>query len=144
MAMSDRIIVMNSGVIQQTDVPVRIYENPANRMVADFIGLVNFLPGEVTAQGVSVPALGAFLPGTQPFTGPATVAIRPEHILFTAPGEGIAGRILHRFYLGDSVDYRVAVKDQIIRVMSRMRDCEDCINGDEVGLAIENFMIFPS
>ena len=47
MAMSDKIIVMDKGEIQQIDVPTKIYDNPANQVVADFIGLVNFLPAEI-------------------------------------------------------------------------------------------------
>lgn len=48
MAMSDRIVVMSRGVVQQIGAPHDIYSNPANKMVADFIGLVNFLPGSIT------------------------------------------------------------------------------------------------
>ena len=43
MAMSDRVVVMSKGVVQQIGAPHEIYTNPANKMVADFIGLVNFM-----------------------------------------------------------------------------------------------------
>ena len=47
MTMSDRIVVMNAGVIQQVGKPYDVYTHPANKMVADFIGSGNFLLTEV-------------------------------------------------------------------------------------------------
>ena len=44
MALSDRMLVMKDGVVQQVDTPVNIYYNPANRFVFSFIGLSNFVP----------------------------------------------------------------------------------------------------
>lgn len=52
MAMSDRVVVMNRGIIQQVGAPHEIYTKPANKMVADFIGLVNFLPGKAQADTI--------------------------------------------------------------------------------------------
>ena len=45
MAMSDRVIVFNKGVVQQIDSPMEIYRHPANQFVADFVGKINFLHG---------------------------------------------------------------------------------------------------
>lgn len=60
MAMSDRIVVMSRGVVQQIGAPHEIYSNPANKMVADFIGLVNFLPGEITDGRVHIAGMANF------------------------------------------------------------------------------------
>ena len=49
MTMSDRVVVMSRGVIQQIGTPYEIYRNPANKMVADFIGLVNFVEAKYRA-----------------------------------------------------------------------------------------------
>ena len=49
MALSDRIVVMESGRVQQVAEPFEIYAHPTNRFVADFIGRVNFLEGRVVA-----------------------------------------------------------------------------------------------
>ncbi len=46
--MSDRIAVMSDGVIEQMDVPAEIYDRPLTAFVADFIGEMNFLDGDVT------------------------------------------------------------------------------------------------
>ena len=54
MAMSDRVVVMSAGVVQQIGAPHEIYTKPANKMVADFIGLVNFIDGEVKGDRVFI------------------------------------------------------------------------------------------
>ena len=51
MVISDRVAVMESGNVVQIDTPDAIYEKPANRFVADFIGTMNFVPGEVVEIG---------------------------------------------------------------------------------------------
>ena len=51
LTMSDRIAVMNEGVIQQVGDPVTIYERPATRFVADFIGETNFIKGDCASVG---------------------------------------------------------------------------------------------
>ena len=51
LAVSDRIAVMNNGVIQQIDVPSRIYQRPVNQFVSNFIGLSNFLKATIAVQG---------------------------------------------------------------------------------------------
>ena len=47
MAMSDRVIVFNKGIVQQIDTPINIYKNPVNEFVADFVGKINFIKGTV-------------------------------------------------------------------------------------------------
>ena len=79
MAMSDRIVVMHQGVIQQVAEPMDIYERPANQTVADFIGLVNLLPGEA-ADGVVRLAAGGEIKQETSCRGPVQVAVRPEKI----------------------------------------------------------------
>ena len=143
MAMSDRIIVMNQGVIQQNDEPIKIYENPANHIVADFIGLANFLDAVVMPGEVRLPELNYTFPTITEFTGQALVAVRPEHITITKAGQGLKGTLLHRFYLGDAVDCRVAVNNQIIRVTDKVGGYREYADGDQVNLIFDKVMIFP-
>ncbi len=51
LSMADRIVVMNHGIIEQVGTPVEIYRNPASAYVADFVGAMNFLQGEVVGEG---------------------------------------------------------------------------------------------
>ena len=82
LTMADRIVVMNDGVIEQAGAPTEIYSEPASVFVADFIGIMNFIAGEVTGDG-EVGAGGLVLAcDTSGFPDGArvTVAIRPEDI----------------------------------------------------------------
>ena len=143
MAMSDRIIVMYKGVIQQVDVPTKIYEHPANSTVADFIGLVNFLDGEVKDGTVQLSQIGCSLPLAVNFNGPALVAVRPEHIAISKTSGALRGKIVSKLYLGDSTDCRVAVGDTVMRVIDRGSSFENYADGEEVFLSFGHIMAFP-
>jgi len=128
LTMSDVIVVMRDGKIQQLGEPSELYERPVNRFVAAFIGTSNFLPAIVTsidsATGhVAVHTdLGLDLRGTRTDPGaavamgdPVTVAIRPERLQVSAePNDtaragwsAIRGRIHQGTYLGDQTEFRV-------------------------------------
>jgi iron(III) transport system ATP-binding protein len=143
MAMSDRIIVMYKGVIQQVDVPTRIYENPANPTVAGFIGLVNFLEGEAEPGVIHFKQFGCSLPAEVSFTGPAQVAIRPEHITMSKTEGVLRGKLLHKIYLGDSTDWRIALGDTVLRVIDRGSSFDEYVDGEEVFLSFGHVMAFP-
>ena len=83
LTMADRIVVMNDGVIEQAGAPTEIYSEPASVFVADFIGIMNFIAGEVTSDG-EVRAGGLVLAcdtSGLPDGARVTVAIRPEDIV---------------------------------------------------------------
>jgi iron(III) transport system ATP-binding protein len=117
MALSDRIVVMRAGRIEQVGSPVEIYARPATRFVADFVGRVNFLLAErVSVRAVRV-RLGhavAELPvadGTGSGGDVCLAVLRPEAIrLLPAaaadPGQPV-GRIRRAVYLGDVAEYEV-------------------------------------
>lgn len=111
--MADRIAVMNAGRIDQIAEPGTLYESPANRFIADFIGKVNLLDGTVIgAQGksvtVEVVGIGKVLvPHDGDAQGSVSLAVRPEKIRVSknAPNaEGLIttqGRIVDWAYYGD-------------------------------------------
>ena len=88
LTMSDRIVVMNEGRVEQSGTPEELYHHPASRFVAEFIGETNFFSGTVKSvddRGVAIDwqghALMAFLGGRPPAVGDrATAALRPERI----------------------------------------------------------------
>ncbi len=96
MTMADHVVVMREGVIEQQGKPLELYDTPANKFVAGFIGspAMNFIPGIVQADGSGL----AIDLGTVKHTLPSnrqlqpgrkvTVGIRPEHIGITATGQG--------------------------------------------------------
>lgn len=88
LVMADRIAVLNGGRLAQAGTPHELYEHPASRFVAGFIGVMNFLDGTAVPGGVEVPGLG-LLKGESPLRGPASIAVRPERVvLLDAPPGG--------------------------------------------------------
>lgn len=127
MALSDRILVMRKGMIEQIDTPLNVYHNPSNRFVFNFIGLSNQLTVNVSAQGVSFAGLeGTFQvqpppPATLVQQGKAILASRPSEIEFVNHG-GISGIVKRRSYLGEVVDYNILIGHQEVRVQKGRRD----------------------
>ena len=142
MTMSDRVVVMSRGVIQQIGTPYEIYRNPANKMVADFIGLVNFVEGEVQGDRVYISGTGVSFPNTSGITGSATIAVRPENITMSRISGTIEGTLVHRFYLGDAVDYRVQCKHHVIRVIVKGAELKEFTDGEKVYLDFDKIMVF--
>ena len=118
LAVSDRIAVMNMGVVEQVGMPYDIYAHPVNAFVANFIGTSNFLEAEATSEGVRVM-------GAAPIpvhlkdgrTGKVQVAVRPEHITLNAPQPGkLEGEIKIFTFLGDYINYEVQLANgQVIQ-----------------------------
>ncbi len=88
MTLADRIAIMKGGIIMQLGTPDEIYNKPMNRYVADFIGSpsMNFVEGRLekgtfVASDLSLPMTGYAFVSPQPKDGPATIGIRPEHVV---------------------------------------------------------------
>ena len=123
LTMSDRIAVMNGGRVVQVADPAAIYNRPANRFVADFIGETNFLPTRLTAVS---PQKAAFTLAKQtmwaavdqPVTvgQPMMLAVRPEKVYVTRPGKGngrvsLPGEVQQVMYLGTDTRYAIQLQD---------------------------------
>ena len=127
MALSDRIMVMKKGAVQQIDTPLNIYNNPANKFVFNFIGLSNQLNVNLSSQGIHIDKIdGIFnlpeMPNNDLLSqGKAILASRPSDIEFVQQG-GIPGVVKRRSYLGEVTDYNIQVGDQDIRVQIGRRD----------------------
>ncbi len=114
LTLSDRIVLMRAGRIVQVGAPGDLYDRPASRYVADFVGKSNFLPGKVmmaTGDHAVLETSGGPLPGrlTRPLApGSAAVAsLRPEAIRLAAePGPGSREvRVETRLFLGEHCEY---------------------------------------
>ncbi len=116
LTMSDRIAVMSQGRIRQVGSPREIYDHPAERFVADFIGEANMLPGELIrvdggaglvrlAPGIEVEAR---LPAGAPTAGAVTVVVRPEHASITADGDGgLPATLETAVFVGSDTQYHL-------------------------------------
>jgi iron(III) transport system ATP-binding protein len=147
LAMSDRLAVMNAGSLLQVGAPAEIYARPANRFVADFIGLMNFLSGRIvdrTSDTATVELLNGQRMTIADRTGQdgeCTVAARPEDITLSPSGH-IPCLIEIRNYLGSLIDYKVKAGDQILRVQTP--NIEIFEEGEKLALTIKRAMLLPS
>ncbi|SDI28163.1 ABC transporter ATP-binding protein [Alloyangia pacifica] len=121
MTMSDRIAVMMGGEILQCDAPARIYEDPADLRVAEFIGSprINVLPAESDATG-RISVLGAGLPLALP-GGRQTLqlALRPEALTLTRIDPLLHGCVAHAENLGHEIYVQVTLDGAEQRVVLR-------------------------
>lgn len=128
LTMSDRIAVMDHGVVLQIGTPVEIYEKPIDRFVADFIGETNLLAARVEKVGEPAEVrIGSeiFLPVDQiqaeiGVGGQAVLSIRPEKIHISVNGSRennsavhLPGKIEKILYLGTDTRYEVQIDDDL-------------------------------
>ncbi len=109
LSISDRIIVMDKAVVVQQGTPRELYEAPATRFVADFMGESNVLEGRVEGGVLKLGPVS--LPAPARADGPVQVAVRPHAIslaqLPPQPGAGLTGVVRRATYLGDHLEYTV-------------------------------------
>jgi iron(III) transport system ATP-binding protein len=125
LALSDQVAVISGGRLQQYGTPFEVYAHPANRMVADFMGLVNLVPGRIRdmKNGVAhVELTGDLTVGIVRLDGLAVgervdVAIRPENIRLAPPPATAAGspanatlaQVTNHVFLGNLSEYEVTL-----------------------------------
>jgi spermidine/putrescine transport system ATP-binding protein len=131
LTMSDRIVVMNAGRIEQIGRAEEIYERPATEFVAGFIGVSNIIEGtveEVAGQVCTIRVgnfkIGAAADGIRPGE-PVRVLIRPEKIRISegaVPGS-LPGKIDAAVYLGESTQWRITIENgQALTVLEQNRE----------------------
>jgi iron(III) transport system ATP-binding protein len=145
LAMSDRLAVMNSGRIMQVGTPSEIYTHPADRFVADFIGVMNFIGGVIVARAgeeCRVEIFGGHRLTVRDRSGQAgtcIVAVRPEDISLSRSGP-IRCRIEARNYSGHLIDYKISTDGTVLRVQTPNTTIYS--EGEELAFAVERAMLF--
>ena len=144
MAMSDRIFLINNGIVQQSGTPDEIYNHPANQFVADFLGKVDFFKGVAENGTIHLSEWEADLqyPKMEQ-SGNIEVAIRPENIRISKESDGIMGKLEKLYYLGDETDCRVRVGKALVRVITDGFSHREFREGDTVTLDVREFIVFP-
>lgn len=124
MTLSDAIVVMNQGVIEQTGTPAEVYEHPRNRFVASFLGKANFFRGKDILSLVSQ---------ADPDT---TYAVRPERITISTDGPGQRSVVESVVYAGSTTTCCVRWGEQTILAETRPEHGQATWKqGDEVVLS---------
>lgn len=120
MALSHRIVVMNKGHFEQVGTPMEIYDHPATRHVASFIGEMNFIEKDG-----------------------CTIAVRPEDVEITDPEEsGLCGEVRTIMVLGHYVQVTVQHGGNIIKCFVDRTESEKISIGNKVGMKIGKHTVF--
>ena len=160
LAISDRVAVMNRGRVEQIGTPTELYESPATRFVADFVGEASFVSGRVdrsdegrvwlvTADGdrlsVSAPP--------QPVGAAVDLVIRPERVLVGADAmmaeNRLTGELIDTSYIGDAKKYRIALPsgEVITARIPNRRDTKISLSAKGpviIGWHPDDAMLFPT
>ncbi|RXH33365.1 spermidine/putrescine ABC transporter ATPase [Bradyrhizobium nanningense] len=121
LTMSDRIVVMNAGQVEQIGTPGEIYEAPATAFVAKFIGWCSLLKGAVGSDGAFTSSAGLRLPGNWT-AGPGTAVIRPEHVRLSsddAAATSHRARVLQTHYYGGATRVVLDVHGEQLTMQER-------------------------
>ena len=145
LSMADRIAVLNAGRIVQVGSPEELYNKPATRFVADFLGEANFLDGTLSGESVATRAGDIRYGFCNPLNGDTdvTCCIRPERIRIAAPesapgdDNSIAATILSNTYLGEIRQFTCSLDDaggSPWRVSTLAHEAPAVNEGDKVAL----------
>lgn len=124
----DEVAVIGEGRVAQQGSPTALYELPATREIAEFIGDANFLPGRARDREAET-AIGR-VPLAASADGPVEVMVRPERLLASPGDEGVVEAIE---YYGHDAVYRVRLDDDVV-VRSRVIGAPSLAAGDRVAL----------
>jgi ABC-type Fe3+/spermidine/putrescine transport system ATPase subunit len=138
-ALSDRIIVMRSGRIEQQGTPTEIHEAPRTRFVASFLGMKNILSADIVtmsrgrvearlAPEIVLRARDPWPNGSAPIS--AGVGFRPADVQLGPDGEGTEGVITRALYLGDTVQY--TIRSGAIEIVAHDRPRAELTEGRKV------------
>ena len=151
MSISDRIVVMRDGLIQQIGSPIEIYERPGNEFIAGFVGFVNFLDGRVEKVDIGLDKASASTPlGTIQFIPRRTIAagdqvklvLRPETIDISrdeprGSPNVLQGEVEIGMYVGSLAKYTVQVKgEKIIIDQSNPRETGLFKSGEKIYISL--------
>lgn len=131
LTMADRLVVMSEGEVKQAGTQRELYEHPADRFVAGFVGRTTFLTGELAGDGKFKSRGGLLItcPNKATINGTATLSLRPERVsVAREPTNGVdnkfPGEVEFVSYLGALLDVHVRVNDSE-RIVAQLPNRED-------------------
>lgn len=123
MSLSDRIIILKDGVIEQVGSPAEIYQHPANKFVANFVGTANFIDGVVCGEAggkLDVDVEGHIYRGldckeVKPVGSPCTIVVRPESLSLDK-NEGLPCTVTLSTFMGEYQYYEASYKGETLKI----------------------------
>ncbi|BCW44891.1 ABC transporter ATP-binding protein [Arthrobacter sp. StoSoilB5] len=144
LTMADKIAVMSEGVLEQFGTPSDIFERPATRFVAEFVGQANLLDdikvsGSAGNHVLDVPGAGHLsvprISGT--YSGKSTAMVRPHQLKahsFSSSSNGIRGDVRSATYFGDTIQYEIQAGQNLLRVQMRADGSPTLAVGSEAAI----------
>jgi spermidine/putrescine ABC transporter ATP-binding subunit len=149
LVMADRIAILKDGKLLQSGTPRQVYEHPVNRFAADFIGVMNFFPGQAGPQGLRCED-GTLIAADAPAYGSAMAAVRPERIRLSPGENSLSGTVTAVAYHGLDLQLHVQTtaspKPVIVRLTADIAEAQNVAQGDPVtlGWSAKDTRIFPA
>jgi iron(III) transport system ATP-binding protein len=141
---ADRVGVLNQGRLEQVGTPEEIYQAPASRFVADFVGAADFIPGTVLPEGIRTD-LGLFAnPNGLAVGGRVDVMIRPDEVMIAPDPDGPAV-VTERLYLGADKVYTLRLPPDL-HIRSNQHSTPNLPMGTRVAVTVSpsHVVAFPS
>jgi iron(III) transport system ATP-binding protein len=141
---ADRVGVLNQGRLEQVGAPEEIYQTPASRFVADFVGAADFIPGTVLREGIHT-ELGLFANANGlPIGSRVDVMIRPDDVTIVPDPEGPAV-VTERLYLGADKVYTLRLPSEV-QIRSNQHSTPNLLLGTRVAVKVSPTQVvaFPS
>ena len=138
LTLADRIVVLESGVLQQVGTPQELFDTPANRFVAGFIGspAMNFLEGQ--GDGTAVSVMGLSVPGAA--DGPVEVGVRPHEIVLDP--DGVEARVEVVEALGWELHLHLRVGDEALIARVEAQEVGRVKAGDTLRVGLAHVHLF--
>jgi iron(III) transport system ATP-binding protein len=136
-AAADRMAVLNEGRVLQVGAPTELYDRPADRFVAGFLGTANLVEGIVADGGFRAGALALAVPDASP--GPATLALRPQALGLRRDGGGVPAHVVRSEFLGGHVRYTLDLGEGILLTAEEphLRGLMPVAPGTPIGLSVD-------
>ncbi|MCP1307342.1 ABC transporter ATP-binding protein [Paenibacillus tyrfis] len=142
LSLSDRIIVMNRGHIEQSDSPQVIYDAPQTLFVANFIGRMNMLEG--VAHNGSITLQNLELPDSRHLHGDVVVAIRPEDVRWKDTSfPGLAATVKQVMVLGHYAEITLLTEAGVLRMFLPREEAVELSGGQSVSLTFAKHAAYP-
>ncbi|MDO5695926.1 MAG: ABC transporter ATP-binding protein [Eubacteriales bacterium] len=142
MTMSDKIIILNRGVIQQAGAPYEIYHRPVNQFVADFIGKINLIKAHYADEMITVDGTDIRLPHAACKHEHVVLAVRPENIILQKEETNIPAVVDDIYFLGETTDIFLRLGDQVVRCMAESHAYAEYAVGDRVYLRLKDYLVY--
>lgn len=142
LSISDNIIVMNAGNIEQMASPQVIYDNPRTLFTAQFIGKMNFIRGNANGNRVHVKQLQ--FDNSDHLNGDITVAVRPEDIVFVKPEEGMSAKIHQVMVLGHYAEVSLETECGMLKAFLPRDAVKDQQTGQLVNITFSKVLTYKS